>query len=162
MVIRKFVRESLVAFSLVGFACSSQFAVAASDTGTLVPNGIYQCDGVTMPYEIWIGYQYGSSQYGTYSPTTLTGGYTVAQLMDIGVSGVTCDGIGNSYFAVSGFSSNPGSSWLTSVNCEGVEQFASDATFSYSSGTATWEWPNSTFGFEDDIGNPWSCTIVHN
>jgi hypothetical protein len=161
MIIRKLVRQSLVAFSLVGFACASQFAMAASDTGTLVPNGIYQCTGDPMPYEIFVGYQAGS-QYGTYSPTTLTGGYTIAELMDVGVSGVTCDGIDNGVFSVSGFSSNPGSSWLTSVNCGGVEQLASNASFGYSSGTASWTWNQSPFDFEFEIGDQISCTIVHN
>jgi hypothetical protein len=61
---------------------------------------------------------------------------------------------------VSGFSSNPGQSWLSSVTCNGVTNSGSTAGFSYSSGVATWEWVR-LFGLFSEIGLSVSCTIVH-
>ena len=43
--------------------------------------------------------------------------------------------------AVSGFSSNPGSCWLTSVKCDGITHSdASASQFTYLEGTAWWYW----------------------
>ena len=158
MITRKFIKGWLVSFSLVGFICASQFAMATSDSGTLTPGGQESC--TTPPYTMFIGYD-PPNGWGSYSPTTLTGGYTVTLLMDAGASGVSCEAAAvNANFSVSGFSSNPGSSWLTSVTCDGVELLASNGTFGYSSGTASWVWSNSQFYFS--IGDQVSCTIVHN
>ena len=76
---------------------------------------------------------------GSYSPTGLTGGTTVSYLYTM-VVGMSCTGIYNGYFGVSGFSSNPGQSWLTSVACNGVTVSGGAATYSYSSGRAEWIW----------------------
>jgi YD repeat-containing protein len=51
---------------------------------------------------------------------------------------------------VSGFSSSPGASWLQSVvlAANGTTVTGASATYSYSSGTASWVWANSTAAVE--------------
>lgn len=93
---------------------------------------------------------------GSYSPTGLTGGNTVAAATNI----VSCVGSVGSALEVSGFTSNPGSSWLTSITCNGVELLASAATaYSFSDGWGIWDWST---GFNLVNGTKVSCTIVHN
>lgn len=43
-------------------------------------------------------------------------------------------------FEISGFSSDPGASSLSSVTINGQTRLASNATYSYSSGSALWQW----------------------
>lgn len=95
---------------------------------------------------------------GSYSPTGLTGGETVAVLEDETpfVCGTTQSGL-----TISGFSANPGSSWLISVTCNGVTNTGSGGSYGYSSGTAAWSW-SQVFGFHSKKGSNISCTIVHN
>lgn len=108
------------------------------------------------------GYDSSSSilSFGSYSPTGLGGGRTVTFLDELGF----CDLAGvEGSLSVSGFTSNPGKSWLTSVTCNGVTQTAASATFSYfpSDGSTLWQWP-AGFGFKDiPAGTNISCTIVH-
>jgi hypothetical protein len=132
-------------------------ASAASDHATLtvgiVPGGV--CNQSLAGF--------GSGAYGSYSPTGLTGGTTVTSLQDsiylqfgcaTNFSGVT----------ISGFSSNPGSSWLMSVTCNSVTRSGASAGFSYlGGGVARWLWSNQFFGFHG-LGNGANtgCTIVHN
>jgi len=61
------------------------------------------------------------------------------------------EAVGQTPLGLSGFASNPGQSWLTSVTL-----------FSYSSdGSVLWEWPTG-FGFVAvPAGTNVSCTIVH-
>lgn len=95
--------------------------------------------------------------YGSISPTTTTNGYRYYYLYDVNFCTAKggCSESGN--FAVSGFSSNPGQSWLTSVSC-GVTQAGSSASYSFASGVASWTWPNA-FGFVS--GSTTTCTITH-
>ena len=161
-------KELLRRISLVfiGLVCASQIAVASdSDSGTLTPGKTSSC--VTIPpsgptiYLVEIGFISGS--IGTYSPTGLTGGEAVNALVDDGEQVGGCGPVSpsTSLLGVKGFSSNPGSSWLISVTCNGVEKLSSVASFNYVSGTdyATWTW-SSVFGFVDN--EQVSCTIVHN
>lgn len=160
-------KELLRRISLVfiGLVCVSQIAVASdSDSGTLTPGESSSC--ITLPsgqrvYIISIGFTSGS--LGTYSPTALTGGKTVGALDDDGTAyPAGCGGPpSTSILGIQGFSSNPGSSWLVSITCNGVEKLSSAASFNYVSATdyATWTW-SSVFGFVDN--DQVSCTIVHN
>lgn len=98
--------------------------------------------------------------FGSYSPAGLGGGKTVAFLEEVSY----CDfPIITGSLAVSGFTSNPGQLWLTSVTCNGVTQTQASATFNYfpSDGSASWEW-SVGFGITGmPDGANVSCTIVH-
>lgn len=158
---RHFIRWSLFSLSLIGVLCESEFALASTESGTLTPaTKIQVCP--PFPFDTsftFVGFTNGG--FGTYSPTGLAGGRTVwvvtdEQMGDCGVS--------QSMFFVSGFSSDPGSTWLTSVTCNGVENLASNARFyqfttSGSTGVAQWYWDRQ-FGLTN--GSQVSCTIVHN
>jgi hypothetical protein len=125
-------------------------ASAASDTATEAVGYFTFLDGSD-----WYGYH--STIVGSYSPTSLTGGKTVYAAFDYG--GVYAQ------VYVSGFSSDPGSAWLSSVTCKGttLSQGAPGAAFSYSAtyGIAYWGW-SSPFGLASALGTNVSCTIVHN
>lgn len=141
---------------LAAFMIASQLATASSsDNGTLTigvgGNGSMCGIGLVL---ILSGYVPSISK-GSYSPTTLTGGNTVAGVIDFNVCAT------GSELQVSGYSSNPGASWLSSITCNGVENKESAASFSYTSGTATWQWSDN-FGFATTgSGTEVSCTIVH-
>lgn len=136
---------------------ASQIASASSsDNGTLSAGTYDTCFMGALDHTLLFGYASGFA--GSYSPTGLTGGKTVADLYDhesIG-SGI-CVFPKGSVLTVSGFSANPGASWLSSVTCNGVTNSESASTFSYSGGSASWQW-TQTFGFGDGTD---SCTIVH-
>lgn len=138
--------------SLVGcLSLSPMIAFATSDDGTITV-------GESVGGNLCI-YVYSGS-IGSYSPTGLTGGKTVADLFDAW-AGSTC-GLGSGYLFVSGFSSNPGQSWLTSVTCNEVARTGAMASsYSYASGTAEWNWVPEPFGFRFDVGEQLGCTIVH-
>jgi hypothetical protein len=94
----------------------------------------YVSDGLTFTY---IGYE-PVYTIGSVSPSTLTGGKTLYSLYDYyDIS------VGSSYgfFQVSGFSSDPGSSYFTTLTINSTNYSSSSATYSYSSGIATWVYP---------------------
>jgi hypothetical protein len=99
-----------------------------------------------------------ASGVGSYSPTGLTGGATVDEIADITAGACVA---ANSILDITGFSSNPGGSWLISITCNGVKNLGSSATFAYSSGDANWDW-TSPFGLSGKVGSNVSCTIDHN
>lgn len=139
--------------AMITFSFMSLPAFAATDNGTLTSGG--SSFGPCGEFQT-VGDGYYSSLMGSYSPTELTGGNTLFGIYDVIRPG--CTNPGNSSIIVSGFSSNPGSSWLTSVTCNGVENTAGSASFTYSSGQAIWSW-SKLFGFSGS-GN-YSCSIVH-
>jgi chitodextrinase len=101
------------------------------------------------------GYLQGS--FGAMSPNTLSYGKTVTQYTSTAVvscpTPVTCTVNWASYFVVSGFSANPGSTWLQpggSVN-------GATAVFSYSGGVATWYWPAQMVPGSGTV----TLTIIH-
>ena len=133
-------------------------AMAASDSGTLlVGQTSIPCNGTGL--QIISGYSTGSPSFGSYSPTGLTGGETVSDIYDsISSCAPSTD---RSVLAVSGFSSNPGSSWLSSITCNGVTNTSSGAAvYQYTSGTAYWVW-SARFGLNTKVGSNVSCTISH-
>lgn len=141
---------------LISMIFASQLAIASSDSGTLTPGSLSQeCAPPFLPHFVLVGYI--SSGFGTYSPTGLTGGKTVAEIVD--ETAVGC-GTTQSIFNVSGFSSDPGKSWLTSITCNGVKNLSSASSYGYSSSTgiASWAW-SQKFGLSN--GAQVSCTIVH-
>lgn len=133
---------------------SPMSALAASDNGTITV-GSTTCTGT---FEFW-GYT-GSPGIGSYSPTGLTGGKTVAGLFAF-VVGPSCTGTLTGDLLLSGFSSDPGQSWLTSVACNGTTKTGATATYSYSSGSAQWSWSATSWGFPLKVGSQLGCTIVH-
>lgn len=131
-------------FALTSLSLAPMLAVATSDNGTL-----------TVGYSPVFCEHYGynsATGTGAYSPG-LTGGKNVGILMDVCYA--------YSYLDVSGFSSDPGSSWLTSITCNGVTKLVGSAGYSYGGGRARWEW-TSLFGFQSLYGSNVNCTIVHN
>ena len=89
------------------------------------------------------------SGFGSRSPTTLTTGNTFRACYDQ-VSSATVE--------ISGFSSNPGKGFIRNVitGPTPTTLTGAAATYSYSSGVATWTWA-STFGFAKDV--TYKCTI---
>lgn len=148
--------RKLLILAVAGFGVSSQLAFASSDTGTLLVGAT--SGGVCL--QIISGYDSPIS-VGSYSPTGLTGGKTVTLIIDSAFfepqSGCPANFSG---INVSGFSSNPGQSWLTSVTCNGVTNTGSSAGYSYSGGLASWSF-SKLFGFTGGSGHNFSCTIVH-
>lgn len=144
---------------MIGCLALSKLAMASSDAGTLTVGAHSQC---TVLPSLETLYGYSSSGFGSYSPTGLTGGDTVVDIFDIFSTFGACAASAASLVAVSGFSSNPGSGWLTSVTCNGVLNNGSSATYSYvsSTGTASWSW-TTAFGLKAKNGSNVSCTIVH-
>jgi hypothetical protein len=139
--------------SLIALIFVSQQATASSDSGTLTP-GTFT---FTCPFHIGHFNQVGfGGTFGVYSPIGLTGGKTVGEIFDEAPAGC---GLNVSFFSVTGFSSDPGTAWLTSVTCNGITNARSAAVYQYSGGTAQWFWFQK-FGLSN--GSQVSCTIIHN
>jgi|SRR6185437_15556209 len=136
-----------------------QLAAASSDAGTLLVGVNYWT--ACSPTSTLFPYYYGFSRLmslGSYSPTGLTGGKTEVEVLDPG----TCTGSGP-LVTISGFSQDPGQSWLSSVKCGSVTNTGTSAKYySYSSGTASWLWTTDPFGFSSKVGSNVGCTMVHN
>jgi len=122
---------------------------------------------VTDPFNVTIGVLnanvdgFDLGYYGSTNPTATSDGYTYQQ---ISANSGTCKPngctAGNNIFSVSGFTSNPGQSWLTSLTVQGCTLTASTATsFSFSGGVASWVWnPNRC---EWSPGTTVSASVVH-
>jgi YD repeat-containing protein len=112
---------------------SASFTTAASDTVTMT-QGTYVSGPITLD-------GFNSGQFGSVSPSTLTGGKTILQLMD------AYNGPPFIYtqLIISGFTSDPGQSWLTSVTANGVTRSGASAAYSYANGSAQWDWYPPTF-----------------
>jgi hypothetical protein len=135
---------------------------SVSDSGTLTSAGHSSACG-SGSTSVLEGYASVTGlSFGSYSPSTLTGGKTVAEVFDRTVAGspMGCP-TPSVVLAISGFTSSPGSSWVTSITCNSVKLTTPGIGFSYSSGLATWTWNASTpFGFSPGVN--YTCTIVHN
>lgn len=131
----------------------------STDNGTLtIGSRIVRCNN-NQGFQFLFGF--GSGVYGSYSPTGLTGGESLLSIAD-NTTTSACGGSAFSQLIVSGFSSNPGSSSLSSVTCNGVEYTGSASVFSYGSGLAMWTF-GALFGFQSKGDNSnVSCSIVHN
>lgn len=140
------------------------FGIAVLAFVPIVANASTDNGSVTVGAAIWgscspppgpIADGYYSGIMGTYSPTTLTGGRTVFGVYD--VNAFVC-GTNAAVLIVSGFSSDPGKGWLTSISCNGVSNSGSSATYSYSGGMGFWHW-TTKFGFAGNTSV--SCSITH-
>lgn len=154
---RNFINRSIL-FIAATLLLTPILAAAASDAGTLFVGKLVISNLPITPC-VWIDYGYKSGPtFGSYSPTGLTGGKTVDEIDDTtACSGTYLD----SLVLISGFSADPGKTWLTSVTCNGVTNDSSSASsYTYTSGEATWEWTQS-FGLPAKVGNNVTCTVVH-
>lgn len=145
---------------LISSIAASRLAMAHTENGTLtVGRYTESCGSPQISFFFVDGYSTGLS-IGSYSPTGLIGGETVIEIAD--ELSISCPNHSTlSLLEVSGFSSNPGSSWLTSVTCNGVTNDASAASYSYNSGVAEWVW-SQLFGLAEENGTNVGCTIIHN
>ena len=84
---------------------------------------------------------FGTAFIGSMSPAKMSDGLTYYSFFDLKGTGVA-EGV----VALSGFTSDPGQGWLGSATAVGVTKTAPSATYSYSSGVATWTWATE-FGF---------------
>jgi len=114
----------------------------------LTATGVY-ADTATMTtgycsayggYVAYIGYAEATPPcpaIGSLTPAILSTGQRVTTIEDV----ETWNASGNTV-VISGFSSDPGSSWLVSVTVSGTTLASSNASFSYSAstGAATWGW----------------------
>lgn len=137
-------------------------AAASSDQGTLMSVVNNTNCGSIGQYSLTVtGFDLGFSQGGSYTPA-LTGGETVNALYNLtGQHGPICPVLGGTIY-ITGFSANPGMSWLSSVSCNETTLTESGNThYAYNAGTGTaeWVWPGTYW----NIGTgTYSCTIVHN
>lgn len=146
-----FRRQCLALVASLGI--TPMIALADSDDGTITVGF-----GSVPPTLCWWGYP---GDIGSYSPTGLTGGKTVAGLWTNNSGGPSCSGTYLGHLLISGFSSSPGQSWLMSVTCNGTTKTGATATYSYSSGEAEWSWSETSWGFVPEVGSQLACTIVH-
>lgn len=148
--------KKLAVFMMVVVSSASQFATASSSDSATLTVGVAtaRCAGAGGD-QVQSGFNSVLS-IGSYSPTGLTGGKTVAAVVD--TFEALCFSSSFSALNVSGFSSDPGASWLISITCNGVEN--TSGTFSYSGGEASWIF-STLFGFTGKSGSNVSCTIVH-
>lgn len=96
---------------------------------------------------------FGSS----YSPTGLTGGQTVQWIFDQDCGG----NFDRAELWISGFGSNPGSTWLNSITCNGATKTPATAGYSYLGNTARWVWLTPFYFFLEPAGTTDSCSIDH-
>jgi hypothetical protein len=148
-------------FALIGLVAGTQLAAAADDAGTLIAGAYSTTCGAQDQYELdVVGFE--SGLIGSYSPTGLTGGESVYAVFDqSGTRGPACPALG-AYFIIS-TGSDVGSTWLTSVTCNGMTLNGSDAkTYEYNGGLAEswWIWPKTYFNLS--AGGTYSCTVNHN
>ncbi len=101
---------------------------------------------------------------GSFSPTSLTGGKTLVDLSERGYDSYPdCDNSAavSSTVTVSGFSMDPGISWLVSVTCDRITFKGKSVDYSYSSGNATWVWRGGFGHLSKVSGVTVSCSISH-
>ena len=93
---------------------------------------VYQSDFST--YEEYIFF---SGSFGSASPTTMTDGKLLKSLSTY-YTGYGPGSFQENLITVSGFSSDPGASYLHSITVGGVLYSLTGATYAYSAGNATW------------------------
>jgi len=131
---------------------------AATDNGTLTVGTASASCGSSSA----LHYGFGPGM-GSYNPTSLTGGKTLVVAED--VVDFLCTGSIYAWVQINGFSSNPGSTWLTTVTCNGATVSGSTSSFTYYSslGLGVWYWHTGYLGLIGlTPGTNVSCSIVHN
>jgi hypothetical protein len=104
-------------------------------------------------------YGFFLGQFGSVSPTTTSTGLTYRYIEDLVSTGEPR----SASFAIQGLAADPGTAWLQSITCLGVEKTGASAGYGYTSnsntaGLSTWAW-NTYFGFS--ASGTTQCTIVH-
>jgi len=89
------------------------------------------------PLDIIRGYIFGS--LGSMASRTLADGTTIDQL-------VSSSGSGTTTLIISGFGSDPGTAYFTSLSVDGTGHTSASASYGYSGGQATWTWTGSFLG----------------
>ena len=92
----------------------------------------------------WTGYE---TTLGSGTNLTAPDGHTLNMLVDT----TQTDAIDGATFSVAGFAADPGQAYFVSITANGKTQDAAAATYSYSSGVATWVW-NLTGSTADMFG----------
>ena len=101
------------------------------------------------PLGVYTGYISGS--IGSIDNANIGAGISVVSVYDDATVGAV--------LGITGFSSDPGSTYIVSVTANGVTLNAPSAVYSYNAGTAFWQWnvPVMYFGFI--VGLPYPVTI---
>lgn len=148
--------------SLLILVCtlSASVSQAAVDNGTLtvgritIPAGC----GPSWPPGMFDLHLSGYSGFGSsYSPTGLTGGQSVQWIYDQDCGG----NFDRAELWISGFTSDPGSTWLNSITCNGATKTAATASYWYLGNTAQWVWLTPFYFFLEPAGTIDSCSIDH-
>ena len=119
---------------------------ATKYTGTVTV--AYDTDSATYEQYLFV-----SGAFGSASPTTLTDGKTFFELQTYFSP---LGAFQYNYLDISGFSSDPGSSYLTSIKISGTTYTLSPLNYVYSSGHATWQvattaWLNSASAYAVEL-----------
>lgn len=93
-------------------------------------------------------YGYVKSSYGSITGWPGTGGLLsdvreITALRDTNPTTVGGDGL----LRIAGFSSDPGIGYFSSITANSLTKLSADASYSYSSGVAIWQWIGSPFNF---------------
>jgi hypothetical protein len=139
---------------LVGLLATEPASATVTDVGSLTAGtSLSVCPA--GGYNIVSGF--GAAGLGAYSPVALTGGQTVTDVINV-IASCTSGSV-SGYITVSGFSQNPGSAWLTTIQCGQIPFMGSSAVYSYSGGSATWTW-NLDLIIISSV-SPVTCAITH-
>jgi len=150
--------RSLLALAALLIVPLIAFATINNGTLTIGRQTIPVMPGLTLDFS-----GYSSGAYGSYSPTSLGGGISVVTLYELAVNGTP----NSTTFRITGFTSNPGVSYLLHLTCNGVTVAGGHATRTYdsSTGTVTYTWsaPDPLFGLSSlSVGTNKSCSVEHN
>jgi hypothetical protein len=147
------------------------FTTLITDSATMTEGGVHQSSPGFL--ETWKGYK--SPTFGSLSPSALSGGKVVSVLYDFcqaitstkppppscpySLATDSQDGI----LSISGFTADPGATWLTSVTAAGATRYGASAIYSYASGTSTWSWigPVGTGSFGLSNSGTTNVVITH-
>jgi fibronectin type III domain protein len=127
------VQVEAVNTSFTGGASSASFTtLPITETATVTPELVKEADNLTM-----VGYYQGVG--GSISPVKLSN--NVLSYIAFCDQHATP---GSSHIQISGFTSDPGASWLISAEANGVTNLGSAASgYAYAGGTASWAWATS-------------------
>ena len=136
---------------------TNTIAVALTNTTPAAVMGQIVAGTVTNSTGIFTGFDDSPNGYGigSWSVTsgTIPNGGSIQTLYDalIGSKAPSTAGV---VLSITDLSADPGQDWFTTVVSNGVSLSASAATYSYSSGVATWNWSSTSFGFSSGTTYP--------
>ena len=128
----------IVLFEVAVLTTASASAVSGTARGVLV---VGQSDASCPIAGTMTLSGFSSGALGAYEPAGLNEGKAVDAIEDVIVSALNC-GSSSAVFHVSGFLSDPGKSWLISIDCNGISRFGAKASNFYDDSTerANWAW----------------------